>query len=95
MDEATKRTDEQDVQSDAAQQPCCGCAQTNDAAPCCAQSEGCGGCCAALDAAQAAAEPAPNDDAPQAAKKVTVVYIRFRNNKKNYFVGYFYHIISF
>ena len=47
MDEATKRTDEQDVQSDAAQQPCCGCAQTNDAAPCCAQSEGCGGCCAA------------------------------------------------
>lgn len=39
MDEATKRTDEQDVQSDAAQQPCCGCAQTNDAAPCCAQSE--------------------------------------------------------
>ena len=85
MDEATKRTDEQDVQSDAAQQPCCGCAQTNDAAPCCAQSEGCGGCCAALDAAQAAAEPASNGDAPQAAKKVTVVDIRFRNNAKNYF----------
>ena len=85
MDEATKRTDEQDVQSDAAQQPCCGCAQTNDAAPCCAQSEGCGACCAALDAAQAAAEPAPNGDAPQAAKKVTVVDIRFRNNAKNYF----------
>ena len=77
MDEATKRTDEQDVQSDAAQQPCCGCAQTNDAAPCCAQSEGCGGCCAALDAAQAAAEPASNGDAPQAAKKVTVVDIRY------------------
>ena len=85
MDEATKRTDEQDVQSDAAQQPCCGCAQTNDAAPCCAQSEGCGGCCAALDAAQDAAEPASNGDAPQAAKKVTVVDIRFRNNAKNYF----------